>query len=144
MNIGDVLKKKGTEIFTVNKEDTICSALEKLNKKHIGALIVMDNETVAGILTERDILKKTYDKQGIIKGAKIYEFMTPAEKFINANKKNSIQEIMESMTKNKIRHMPIFEGEKLIGIVSIGDMVKMILELAETENEHLKAYFYGQ
>lgn len=143
MTIYDLLKKKGTEVYTINQDDVVCKALEMLNTKHIGALMVMDGEKVAGIMTERDILKHLYQKQGYIKGTKIKELMTPMGTFIRADKNDGVKQVMEVMTLKKVRHMPIFDGDKLVGMISIGDMVKEMLEIAENENEQLKNYISG-
>ena len=144
MTIYELIKKKGTEIFTINKDIVICEALKMLNNKHIGALMVMHDNKVVGIMTERDILKHLLHSKGHIKGSKIHEIMTPAGKFTRAAKKDSIQSVMKLMTKMKVRHMPVFDEEKLIGMVSIGDMVKVMLDLSETENEQLRDYVTGK
>lgn len=143
MSIIEVVKKKGEEIISVKKDDVVCVALKMLNSKHIGALMVMDGDSVVGIMTERDILKTLYDANGDIKGTKVHEIMTPSNKFIRASIKDSVYQIMGLMNEKKVRHMPIFDDTKLVGIVSIGDLVKEVLRMSQENNEDMKHYIMG-
>ena len=143
MSINEVVKKKGEEIFSVKKDDVVCVALKMLNLKHIGALMVMDGNSVAGIMTERDILKTLYNANGDIKGRKVNEIMTPSNKFIRASIKDSVYQVMSLMNEKKVRHMPIFDDEKLVGLVSIGDLIKEILRMSKENNDDMKHYIMG-
>ena len=143
MNIYDVVKGKGTEVFTVKKDDVVLETLKMLNEKHIGALMVMENDTAIGIISERDILKFIYSTKNNICNEKISKIMTPADKFIAADTNDSLHKVMKMMSDNKVRHIPIFDESKLVGIVSIGDLIHEILKLSETENQQMKQYVMG-
>ena len=111
-------------------------------KKHIGALVVLDEEgQVAGIVSERDFLSVCH-KCGDVKY--VHEVMTPKEKLVSLDSKSSIQDAMKVFTDNRIRHLPIIDDEKLVGIVSIGDTVKAMLDAVEQENKYLTEYITGQ
>ena len=142
MNLGELLKKKGNVVETVRPDDKVGEALVKLNDKHIGALMVVDdNDQVAGIISERDLLMICAD---CAQNQKVSEFMTPKEKLQSLGLKDSLQNAMKIFTEKRIRHLPIMEGGKLAGIVSIGDAVKALLDAVELENKYLKEYIMGQ
>ena len=140
MIINDVLKKKGNEVLTVKSDDVICAAVRIFNKKHIGALMVMDGEEIKGIISERDVVQKIYTENGDIKGAIICDVMTPADKLITCGLNKNIDEVMSLMTSHKIRHIPVVENNKLVGIISIGDIIKAILFITEAEKKALQDY----
>ncbi|MBI9107042.1 MAG: CBS domain-containing protein [Spirochaetales bacterium] len=142
MNLGELLKKKGTAVETISADDKIGDALLKLNEKHIGALMVVDaNGRVEGIISERDLLMICSD---CAKDQKVSEFMTGKDKLLSLGLKDSLQKAMQIFTEKRIRHLPILEGEKLVGIISIGDAVKALLDAVELENKYLKEYIMGQ
>ncbi len=142
MNLGELVKKKGADVFTVKVGNTVETALVTMNEKHIGALIALDDDgKVAGIVSERDLLNVCH-KCGEVKYVK--EIMTPKAKLTTLGPKASIQDAMKVFTKNKIRHLPVMEEEKLLGILSIGDSVKAMLDAMEQENKYLNEYIMGQ
>lgn len=142
MNLGELVKKKGADVITVKAKNTVETALVTMNEKHIGALMVLDDDgEIAGIISERDLLMVCH-KCGEVKY--VHEAMTPKDKLKTLGPKNSIQEAMKVLTTNKIRHLPILEDGKLIGIVSIGDTVKSMLDAIEQENKYLNDYIMGQ
>ncbi len=142
MNLGDLIKKKGVDVVTVKAKNTVETALVTMNEHHIGALMVLDDSgAVAGIISERDFLMVCH-KCGDVKY--VHEVMTPKEKLISLTSKASIQEAMKIFTEKKIRHLPIIENDKLVGIISIGDTVKAMLDALEQENKYLNEYIMGQ
>ena len=142
MNLGELLKKKGVSVETVKANNTVDLALTTMNEKHIGALVVLDdNGDVAGIVSERDFLMVCH-KCGDVQY--VNEVMTPADKLITLTPKSSIQNAMKVFTDNRIRHLPIMEDGKLMGLVSIGDTVKAMLDAVEQENKYLTEYITGQ
>ncbi|MDC7228639.1 MAG: CBS domain-containing protein [Spirochaetales bacterium] len=142
MNLGDLLKKKGADVVTVKAKNTVETALVIMNEKHIGAVIALEEDgKMAGILSERDLLNVCH-KCGEVKY--VHEIMTPRAKVKTLSPKASLQEAMKVFTDARIRHLPIMDGEKLVGIISIGDAVKAMLDAVEQENKYLNEYITGQ
>ncbi len=142
MNLGELIKKKGTEVVTVKSKNTIETALHTMNEKHIGALMVVDDSgEIEGIISERDFLMVCH-KCGDVKYVK--EIMTPKDKLITLTPKDSLQKAMKIFTEKKIRHLPVTDNGKLSGIISIGDTVKAMLDALEQENKYLNEYIMGQ
>jgi len=144
MRIDELLEKKGLVVETIKTKEFLKTAIKVMNEKHIGALItVEDNGAVAGILSERDLLlicsDCAPDKNRIVK-----DHMTPRSKLITLKMEDNLQTAMKYFTEKKIRHLPVLDGEKLTGIISIGDVVKELLEVVEEENKYLKEYVMGQ
>jgi len=129
LKVKDVLSYKGSKVYRTTANTTLLAAIDSLNYYSIGALLVMDGSHLKGIVTERDILKAlSKSKDGIIK-LKVSDIMTTS--LITCHANDSIESVMEKMTYNHIRHLPVFESENLIGIVSIGDMVHAIMYAKE-------------
>ncbi len=142
MRIDELLEKKGLLVETININESLITAIKKMNEKHIGALIaVEDNGDIAGILSERDLLMVCSDCTPDIT---VKEQMTPKSKLITLKMKDTLRTAMKIFTEKKIRHLPVLEGNKLAGIISIGDVVKELLEVVEEENKYLKEYVMGQ
>ena len=130
------------EIISINENDTIYDAIKLLSKNKIGALPVINNQKqLCGIVSERDIIHAISENKEIkFSLSHINSIMT--SKIITCNKDTKSNVLMEMMTTNKIRHIPILENNLLIGIVSIGDVVKRLLEKFNIENEELKSWLY--
>ena len=141
MTIADILKQKKNEIYSIQSGSKICDAIEELNKKKIGALLVKDeNGKIAGILTERDILTKACPKQVNNDETLVSEVMTPRDKLIIGTAKDTVSYVMHVMTNKKIRHLPIYDNETIVGIISIGDVIKTIMDQSEEEVKLLKEH----
>jgi CBS domain-containing protein len=142
MKVKEILKGKGTEVVTVGVEETIYHAIKKLVEKNIGSLLVVDQKgAVAGIITERDILRQCDQRPQSLGETKIGSVMT--KKLIVASPEDDIDYVENIMTENRIRHLPIVSGEKLEGIISIGDLVNVQRAQCKVENRYLKAYISG-
>ena len=130
------------QLISINKNDTIYEAIKLLSKNKIGVLPVIDNQyKLCGIVSERDIIRAIYENKEInFSISYINSIMTT--KVITCNKDTQSNVLMNIMTTNKIRHIPILEKNTLIGIVSIGDVVKRLLEKFNIENEELKSWLY--
>ena len=130
------------EIISINENDTIYDAIKLLSKNKIGALPVINNQKkLCGIVSERDIIHAISENKEIkFSLSHINSIMT--SKVITCNKDTQSNVLMKIMTTNKIRHIPILEKNLLIGIVSIGDVVKRLLEKFNIENEELKSWLY--
>ena len=142
MKVKEILKGKGTEVATVGAEETLCDAVKKLVEKNIGSLLVVDEKgAIAGIITERDILKQCDKRFQSLGETKVKDVMT--KKLIVASPDDDIDYVENVMTENRVRHLPIVSGEKLEGIISIGDLVHVQRAQCKVENRYLKAYISG-
>ncbi len=142
MNIGDVLKVKGTTVETIGAGEKLDAALGKLNEKRIGALMVTDDSgAIAGIVSERDFLRVC---SKCAPDLVVKDLMTPKEKISSLTPKDSLQTAMKIFTEKRIRHLPVLENDELKGMLSIGDAVKALLDAVEQENKYLKEYIMGQ
>ena len=137
-----ISKLLGRDIISLNQDNTIYDAINLLAKNNIGALPVVKNEkTLCGIISERDIIRElANDIKKNLKKSLVSTIMT--SKVITCNKNSKSDELMDIMIVNKIRHIPIIEGENLIGIISIGDVVKRLIEKYNLENDYLKSWLY--
>lgn len=141
MLVRDILTKKGDSVYTILPQVTIQDAVRLLNQKHIGALIVEDNDRkILGIITERDILAHL---ESLGMKDKIETVMTPAKDLIIVHETDTVDYAMKVFTMNKIRHLPVFEDNALIGLISIGDAVKAVLTEQQVENKQLQDYITG-
>ena len=141
MVIRNILDRKTGEVVTCKKMCTVLECIRTMNDNKVGALVVVDEYgAVAGIITERDILHLLDNEWGRLGEISVGDIMTPSIELITAKITDDVETIMEKMTNNTIRHIPVMENEKLIGIISIGDVVKAQLETAEAENESIKDY----
>jgi len=127
VKVKDVLSYKGSTVYRTTADTKLLAAIDSLNYYHIGALLVMDGPNLRGIVTERDILRALSKfKDGILK-LKVSDIMTSS--LITCDSNDSIESVMEKMTLHHIRHLPVFESDKLMGIVSIGDMVFAVMHV---------------
>ncbi len=137
-----ISKLLGRDIISLNQDNTIYDAINLLAKNNIGALPVIKNQkTLCGIISERDIIRElANDIKKNLKKSLVSTIMT--SKVITCNKNTKSDELMDIMTVNKIRHIPIIDGANLIGIISIGDVVKRLIEKYNLENDYLKSWLY--
>jgi len=144
-NVGEVLKTKTKEVWSILPYATVFDALKLMGEKKIGALMVMDDKgKVAGIISERDYARKVILKGKASKDTKVEEIMTPASDMFAVKPENTVEECMILMTGKHVRHLPVFEKEKFVGVVSIGDVVKSIISEQEALIEHLSGYIAGK
>ena len=152
MKIRDVLRVKGTEVTTIEPDKTVQEAICKLNEYGIGALVVTgESDSVNGIITERDILRECGENCVALgessdreqpKCRSLVRHVMKTELIIGVPD-DGLDYVMGIMTKNKIRHLPIMDGKKLAGIISIGDVINAHLKETEFENRTLKDYIHG-
>ena len=137
-----ISKLLGRDVISLNEDNTIYDAINLLAKNKIGALPIVKNQKIlCGIISERDIIHElAKDIKKNLKKSLVSTIMT--SKVITCNKFTKSDELMDIMTVNKIRHIPIIEGENLIGIISIGDVVKRLIEKYNLENDYLKSWLY--
>ena len=136
-----ILEAKGNETFTITPDTIVYHALEMMVEKNVSALLVMENEKLAGIFTERDYARKVVLKGKLSKETQIGEIMT--KDLITVSPDSTIDECMELMTGKFIRHLPVVADNKLVGIISIGDVVRRIIEDQKSIIGHMEQYIAG-
>ncbi len=136
--VGSILKRKGSDIWSITPEQTVYEAIEMMAEKAVGALLVISNGKVAGIISERDYARKVILQGRSSRTTVIKEIMTSP--VISVAPAQDVDECMELMTRNRIRHLPIMENEKVLGVLSIGDLVKWVVSQQEETIEHLHNY----
>ena len=144
-SVREVLKAKTKEVWSILPYASVYDALKLMGEKQIGALMVIDDQgNVAGIISERDYARKVILKGKTSKETKVEEIMTPASEMFAVKPENSVEECMILMTGKHVRHLPVFEKDKFIGVVSIGDVVKSIISEQEALIEQLSSYIAGK
>ena len=138
MRIADVLRNKGAAVVTINPEAMVRELLAGLAEQNIGAMVVVGNEGVVGIVSERDVVRQLHTHGAGVLTRPISTIMTAT--IATCTKSDTVDEISVLMTKNRVRHVPVLDGNKLIGIVSIGDVVKTRMEELEAEQQQLHSY----
>jgi len=138
MKIREILRKKGHDVVTVGPDHSVIEAVRMLVRHNIGGLVVMEGERPAGIITERDVLRLTADGPPSLESVQVGSVMT--RELITAGPDDDLHELMDVMTERRVRHLPVMEDERLVGIVSIGDLVNACRTVAEDENVHLRRY----
>ena len=134
-----VTKLSKRECFTLNEFDTIKTASEKLHKHNVGAMPILgkQNNDLIGIVSERDLARFIF-KDEFKNDLPVTKIMT--KQIITCNLNTSVTELMEIINHNKIRHIPIVDGKKILGIVSVGDVVNHIIEQYKDENKYLRDF----
>jgi len=123
--VDDILKLKGREVFSVRPDDSVFDAIRAMADRGVGAMVVLDGERLVGIFSERDYARKVILLGRSSRETPVSEIMSP--RVVCASPERTIEECMALMTDHRIRHLPIHDGQSLLGIVSIGDLVKAII-----------------
>jgi CBS domain-containing protein len=141
MTVNQILGKKGKEVYSVLPSITVYEALVAMSEKNIGAILVIEDNVLKGILSERDYARKIALKAKSSKKTFVYEIM--AENIITVKPEDNLEYCMELMYTKKIRHLPVLENDTIIGIVSIGDVVKSIMDMQKETIHFLDSYISG-
>lgn len=142
MKIRDILESKGYEVISIGKSKSVHEAIRVLVEHNIGALLVLDDkDNLVGIISERDILRESAEREKLLRTTKISQIMT--KEVIIGVPDDESDYTLGIMTKNRIRHLPVLENDKVVGIVSLGDVVNAELDEQEYNNRYLKQYMFG-
>lgn len=141
MYVETVLAKKGSDVLTISPDAMVFEAIVAMEENNVGALLVMDESKIVGIITERDYARKVILKGKFSKETPVNEVMTKEVCFID--KKKKLDECMAVMTEKRVRHLPVLENKELIGLISIGDVVKNIIEEQKHDIDNLFDYIHG-
>ena len=138
----DILQRKGSQVHAAAPDLTVLEALARMAEHNVGALIVVQEEKLVGIFSERDYARKVVLKGKISRDTLVREIMTPDPVAIAPG--TEIHECMRLMTERQIRHLPVIDGEVVAGVLSIGDVVKYIIEDQEDSIQNLTRYITGR
>jgi len=142
-SVAHILKSKADpRVYTIAPNATVFDALKLMAEKSIGALVVTEGEQVVGIITERDYARKVILLARSSKDTPVHAIMTSSVMYVRSD--NTSEECMRLMTENRMRHLPVMDGARLIGIVSIGDLVKDIISEQKFIIEQLEHYITGE
>ena len=138
-NVAQVIQDKSQQtIFTIAPLSTVLEAISLMAEKGIGAVVVMDQDKVVGILSERDYTRKVMLMERTSKQTLVSEIMTT--KVVTVTKATSVEDCLDLMTDRHLRHLPVIENEKLVGFISIGDLVKAVMDDQRKLIEQLQQY----
>ena len=140
-SVRSILQAKGNQVISVTPETLVSTALELMAEKNVGALVVTKDGTLTGIFSERDFARKTVLHGRGALDSTVKELMTSF--IFTVTPEQSIEECMSAMTAKRIRHLPVLENDKLIGVISIGDVVKAIISEQGHLIQHLENYISG-
>jgi CBS domain-containing protein len=138
--IRQLLQAKGNEIFSIGPDARVFEALELMAQKDVGALLVMDGGKLAGIISERDYARKVILHGKSSHDVPVREIMT--SKMVTVQPGQTVEECMALMTNKRVRHLPVIDGERLIGLLSIGDLVKEVITEQEQTIKQLESYIH--
>lgn len=138
MTVDQILNAKGKNVYSVRSTTTVYDALKVMGEKNIGAILVIDESDLKGILSERDYARKIVLKDKSSKETFVHEIMEST--VFSVQLSNNIEDCMELMSTKRIRHLPVLENGIVVGIISISDVVKAIIEIQKDTIHHLNSY----
>jgi len=139
--VSDLLARKGTAVYTIGKTKIVFEAISLMVARNVGALVVLDGTHPCGMITERDYLRKVAVEGRSSKSTFVQEIMS--KQLVHVAPDTPVEECMDRMTSARIRHLPVLDDGKLIGLVSIGDLVKFLAEERQHAIHELTAYIQG-
>lgn len=141
INVRDLVRQKGSRVYSVAPEATVLQALQLMSEQNIGAVLVMHGDRVAGILSERDCVRKLDLAGKTAAGTRVQEIMTSDVLYVEASQ--SLDECMAVMIDKNIRHLPVYEGGTLLGVISIRDVLKEVVDYQKFMITQLEHYISG-
>ena len=143
MKVADILKIKGSQVHSIGPDRTVLDVVALLNEHRIGALLVRDAAgTVVGLISERDVLRECLHHSAELGRIAVDDAMT--RDLVVCVPEDDVDYAMGIVTKNRVRHLPVMDGDRVAGMISIGDLVKACLDEAQYENRYLKEYIAGR
>ena len=140
-NVRHLLDRKGRALFAIEPEDPVLEAIRMMADHHVGALLVMRGTELAGIVSERDYARKVVLLGRSSAETPVWQIMTSP--VITVLLDASVQDCMRIMTERRIRHLPVMDGGRVVGMISIGDLVKTVIEEQQQTIEHLESYIHS-
>jgi CBS domain-containing protein len=143
-SVAQLLKTKPTNtgVFTIGADDSVYEAIRLMAEKGIGALVVTDGDSIAGIVTERDYARKIVLMDRSSKATPVRDIMSKAVRFVRPDQ--TTEDCMALMTERRMRHLPVIDNDRLVGMVSIGDLVKNIIAEQQFTIQQLEFYIHGE
>jgi CBS domain-containing protein len=143
--VKDLLKDRKREVYSISPKAKVFDALKIMGEKEIGSVMAIDEKgKVWGILSERDYARKVILQGKTSRATSVEEIMTPFEKMFTVKPDTTVEDCMVLITGKRIRHLPVFDGDKFVGLISIGDVVKSMLLERDSMIEHLSDYISGK
>jgi CBS domain-containing protein len=140
--LDSVLRFKGRQVWSIAPTATVYEAIAQMSEKSVGALLVLSERRLTGIISERDYARKVILRDRSSKETQVREIMT--DRVITASPDKTVEECLRLMTEHRIRHLPVLDGDKIVGIVSIGDLVNWTITAHEETIGHLQGYIEGR
>jgi CBS domain-containing protein len=141
MTVNQILSVKGNDVHSIISTITVYEALKVMGEKNVGAVLVIDNNQLVGILSERDYARKIVLKNKASKETYVHEIME--QNLITVKATDNLEYCMELMSAKRVRHLPVVDDAIVLGVISIGDVVKSIIEVQKETIQHLDSYING-
>jgi CBS domain-containing protein len=139
--IGAILSQKSKDIFSIPSDATVSAAIQMMDEKNVGALLVMDGEQLNGIISERDYTRKVFLRGRRSRETKVSEIMS--SNVTVTHPREPVEKCLRLMTDKHIRHLPVVDGDQVVGVISIGDLVKHVISCQQAAIAHLENYIHG-
>ena len=139
--VRDMIRRKGSEVFSIAPDETVYEALKKMAKHNTGALLVMNGNQVQGIVSERDCVRKVDLEGRNAKATRVSEIMT--SKVIHVEASQDLEECMQVMIEKNIRHLPVYDDGALLGLISVRDVLKEVVDVQKSLIAQLEGYISG-
>jgi len=142
ISISFILNEKSSSVYYVDASATVAESVGLMNREKIGSVMVIKNGQYVGIFTERDVLKRVISAKLNPEKTRVEKVMT--SDFVSVQENSTLRETMHIMTNKRVRHLPVFEEEKLVGMISIGDVTRKLLEINQNEAASLRQYLFTE
>jgi len=142
ISISFILNEKSSSVYCVDVAETVAEAVGLMNRERIGSVMVIKDGQYVGIFTERDVLNRVISAKLNAEKTRVEKVMT--SDFVSVQENSTLRETMHIMTNKRVRHLPVFEEEKLVGMISIGDVTRKLLELNQNEATSLREYLFNE